>query len=182
MFCRFSFSIMFFAHSKYPLLWLISANYQDTNFRTKILMAVSGESAKGTLTRFVLIVWMFVVLIINSSYTANLTSLLTVQRLSSSVKGLDSLISSSGPIGYQVGSFAMDYLIEELNIDESRLVPLNGPNDYADALDLGPQNGGVAAIVDELPYIELFLSDNCRYMTVGQEFTRSSWGFVCLWP
>ncbi|XP_042392787.1 glutamate receptor 3.5-like isoform X1 [Zingiber officinale] len=147
----FSFSIMFFAHR---------------------------ESAKSTLTRFVLIVWMFVVLIINSSYTAGLTSLLTVRQLSSNIKGLESLISGSYPIGFQVGSFVRDYMIEDLSIDESRLVPLNGPNEYADALDLGPQNGGVAAVVDELPYVELFLSDNCRYMTVGQEFTRSGWGFA----
>lgn len=120
------------------------------------------------------------VLIINSSYTASLTSILTVQQLSSGIQGLDSLISSSDPIGYQVGSFAKNYMMEELNIAESRLVSLNNPEAYARALELGPKNGGVAAIVDELPYIELFLSNNCKYTTVGQEFTKSGWGFVSI--
>ncbi|GAB4824957.1 hypothetical protein Ancab_007829 [Ancistrocladus abbreviatus] len=76
------------------------------------------------------------------------------------------------------GSFARKYLVDELNILESRIVNL-GPHAYASALQRGPKNGGVAAIVDELPYIELFLSSvNCRYKIVGQEFTKSGWGFV----
>ncbi|KAE8773691.1 Glutamate receptor 3.4 [Hordeum vulgare] len=149
--CWFSFSTMFFAHR---------------------------ENTSSALGRFVLLVWLFVVLIINSSYTASLTSLLTVQELTSGVKGLDSLISSSSAIGYQVGSFARNYLVEELNIADSRLVPLNSPSDYARALELGSGNGGVAAIIDELPYVEIFLSKYCKFKTVGQVFTKSGWGFA----
>lgn len=53
--------------------------------------------------------------------------------------------------------------------------------DYAIALQRGPSGGGVAAIVDELPYIELFLSStNCKFRTVGSEFTKSGWGFVSI--
>ncbi|KAG8099822.1 hypothetical protein GUJ93_ZPchr0013g35312 [Zizania palustris] len=149
--CWFSFSTMFFAHR---------------------------ENTVSVLGRCVLLVWLFVVLIINSSYTASLTSLLTVQQLTSGIQGLDSLISSSSAIGYQVGSFARSYLVEELHIAESRLVPLNSPSDYARALELGPGNGGVAAIIDELPYVEIFLSKYCKFKTVGQVFTKSGWGFA----
>jgi glutamate receptor, ionotropic, plant len=49
---------------------------------------------------------------------------------------------------------------------------------YAKALELGPHHGGVAAIVDERPYIELFLSTQCNFTIVGSEFTKSGWGFV----
>ncbi|KAG6526862.1 hypothetical protein ZIOFF_016865 [Zingiber officinale] len=136
------------------------------------------ENTVSTLGRFVLIIWLFVVLIINSSYTASLTSILTVQQLSSGIHGLDSLISSSDPIGYQVGSFAKNYMMEELNIAESRLVSLNNPKAYERALELGPKNGGVAAIVDEFAYVELFMSTNCKYRPVGQEFTKNGWGFA----
>lgn len=136
------------------------------------------ENTVSTLGRFVLLIWLFVVLIINSSYTASLTSMLTVQQLSSGIDGLDSLISSKDAIGYQVGSFAKNYMIENLNIRASRLVALGGPDEYARMLDLGPKAGGVAAIVDELPYVQLFLSKYCRFQTVGQEFTKSGWGFV----
>ncbi|KAI5565566.1 hypothetical protein BDE02_14G130400 [Populus trichocarpa] len=137
------------------------------------------ENTVSTLGRFVLIIWLFVVLIINSSYTASLTSILTVQQLTSRIEGIDSLVSSNEPIGIQDGSFARNYLMDELNIAGSRLVILKSQQEYSTALQLGPKNGGVAAIVDELPYIELFLSStNCKFRTVGQEFTKSGWGFA----
>ncbi|KAJ8458197.1 hypothetical protein OPV22_031123 [Ensete ventricosum] len=147
-------------------------------FSLSTMFFAQKERTVSALGRFVLIVWLFVVLIINSSYTASLTSILTVERLSSGIQGLDSLIQSSDPIGYQVGSFAKNYMMEELNIADSRLVSLNDPEDYRRALELGPQGGGVAAIVDELPYVELFLSTNCKFKTVGQEFTKGGWGFA----
>ncbi|KAL2459910.1 Glutamate receptor 3.2 [Abeliophyllum distichum] len=132
------------------------------------------ENTVSSLGRMVLIIWLFVVLIINSSYTASLTSILTVQQLSSSIKGIESLITSSDLIGFQVGSFAENYLREELNIAKSRLVPLGSPEEYADALE----RGSVTAVVDERPYVDLFLSKYCRFQIVGQEFTKSGWGFA----
>jgi hypothetical protein len=119
------------------------------------------------------------VLIINSSYTASLTSILTVQQLSTGITGLDNLVASALPIGYQAGKFVRNYLIDELNIPESRLVPLSTVQEYADALNRGPKNGGVAAIVDEMPCVEIFLSSHCKFRIVGQEFTKEGWGFVC---
>lgn len=137
------------------------------------------ENTVSTLGRLVLIIWLFVVLIINSSYTASLTSILTVQQLTSRIEGIDTLISSTEPIGIQDGSFAWNYLIDELNIAANRLVKLKSHAEYAIALQRGPNGGGVAAIVDELPYIELFLSStNCKFRTVGSEFTKSGWGFA----
>uniref|UniRef100_A0A0E0E5D5 Glutamate receptor n=1 Tax=Oryza meridionalis TaxID=40149 RepID=A0A0E0E5D5_9ORYZ len=147
----FSFSTMFFAHR---------------------------QNTVSALGRFVLIIWLFVVLIINSSYTASLTSILTVQQLATGITGLDSLLSSALPIGYQAGKFTRNYLIEELNVPESHLVPLNTIDEYADALNRGPKDGGVAAIVDEMPYIEIFLSYHCNFRIVGQEFTKEGWGFA----
>ncbi|KAK1419383.1 hypothetical protein QVD17_28550 [Tagetes erecta] len=132
------------------------------------------ENTVSTLGRLVLFIWLFVVLIINSSYTASLTSILTVQQLSSPIRGIDSLISTNERIGFQVGSFAENYLIEELNIPKSRLVALGSPQEYAEKLGAGI----VAAIVDERPYIDLFLASNCRFQVVGQEFTKSGWGFA----
>ncbi|XP_031477374.1 glutamate receptor 3.3-like [Nymphaea colorata] len=146
----FSFSTMFFAHR---------------------------EEVVSVLGRLVLIMWLFVVLIVNSSYTASLTSILTVQQLSSPITGIDSLISSGEPIGFQVGSFAEKYLID-LGVRKSRLIELGSPEAYAAALEKGPANGGVAAVVDERPYIDLFLSKYCKFSVRGNEFTKSGWGLV----
>uniref|UniRef100_A0A5B6ZAM6 Glutamate receptor n=1 Tax=Davidia involucrata TaxID=16924 RepID=A0A5B6ZAM6_DAVIN len=132
------------------------------------------ENTVGALGRMVLIIWLFVVLIINSSYTASLTSILTVQQLSSPIQGIESLITSNKPIGFQTGSFAENYLSDELNIAKSRLVPLGSPEEYAGALE----RGTVAAVVDERPYIDLFLSSYCKFSIVGQQFTKNGWGFA----
>lgn len=126
----------------------------------------------------VMMIWLFLLMVITSSYTANLTSFLTVQQLSSPIKGIDSLIASNQPIGFQEGSFAQSYLRDVLNIDQSKLVSLGSPEAYEKALLLGPNDGGVAAIVDELPYVELFLSQRKGFGIIGLPFTKSGWGFV----
>ncbi|KAL4572626.1 hypothetical protein LXL04_019406 [Taraxacum kok-saghyz] len=91
---------------------------------------------------------------------------------------IDSLKSSKDRIGYQDNSFVKNYLVDEIGISEDRLFPLVLPEDYEKALNDGPENGGVVAIVDERPYIELFLSTRCQFSIVGQDFTRNGWGFA----
>ncbi|XP_059440451.1 glutamate receptor 3.6-like [Corylus avellana] len=107
-------------------------------FSFSTLFTAHREKIDSALGRLVLLIWLFVVLILNSSYTASLTSILTVEQLSYSVKGIESLIISDDPIGYQRGSFTENYLIEELNIHKSRLVPLNSAEEYEKALNDGP--------------------------------------------
>uniref|UniRef100_A0A803NIW8 Homoserine kinase n=1 Tax=Cannabis sativa TaxID=3483 RepID=A0A803NIW8_CANSA len=143
-------------------------------FSLSTMFFAHRENTMSTLGRFVMLIWLFVVLIITSSYTANLTSILTVQHLSSPITGIDTLVTSNQPVGFQVGSFAENYLREELNIPQSRLVALGSPQEYAMALE----NGTVAAVIDERPYIELFLSEHCMFAIRGQEFTKSGWGFA----
>uniref|UniRef100_A0A0A9AR16 Ionotropic glutamate receptor C-terminal domain-containing protein n=1 Tax=Arundo donax TaxID=35708 RepID=A0A0A9AR16_ARUDO len=147
-------------------------------FSFSTLFFAHREDTRSTLGRFVIIIWLFVVLIIQSSYTASLTSILTVQQLSSPITGIDALIASEKPIGFQVGSFAESYLVHELGVAPSRLKALGSPDEYKRALELGPRKGGVTAIVDERPYIDLFLMDHQKFAIVGSEFTKSGWGFA----
>ncbi|GFY87740.1 glutamate receptor 3.6 [Actinidia rufa] len=139
------------------------------------------ESTISALGRILLVIWLFVVLIINSSYTASLTSILMLQQLSSQVKGFETLLTTNDPIGYQQGSYTGVYLTNECGIHKSRLIPLNSSEDYAEALRKGPKNGGVAAVVNQRVFIELFLSTRCEFSIVGQEFAKSGWGFAFPW-
>lgn len=138
----------------------------------------TNNNTVSSLSKMVMIVWLFLLMVITASYTASLTSILTVEQLSSPITGIDSLIATNWPIGYQVGSFAYSYLTDNLFVSRSRLVSLGSPEEYALALRNGPSGGGVAAIVDELPYVELFLSKETEFGIIGQPFTRSSWGFA----
>ncbi|PON83854.1 Ionotropic glutamate receptor [Trema orientale] len=147
-------------------------------FSFSTLFKRNQEDTVSPLGRMVMVVWLFLLMVITSSYTASLTSILTVQQLSSPITGIDSLIATNSPIGYQVGSFVYNYLTEILYIPSTRLVSLRSPEEYERALRQGPSNGGVAAIIDELPYVELFLSEQTDFGIIGQAFTRSGWGFA----
>ncbi|PIN07943.1 hypothetical protein CDL12_19475 [Handroanthus impetiginosus] len=51
--------------------------------------------------------------------------------------------------------------------------------EYDEALSKGSKNGGVAAIVDELPYIRLFLAKYChKYTIVGPTYRTAGFGFA----
>ncbi|XP_019239100.1 PREDICTED: glutamate receptor 3.7-like isoform X2 [Nicotiana attenuata] len=147
-------------------------------FSFSTLFKTNQENTVSTLGRMVMVVWLFLLLVITSSYTASLTSILTVQQLSSPITGIESLITSSSFIGYQVGSFAYSYLRDNLNISPSRLISLRSPEEFESALRRGSGNGGVMAIVDELPYVELFLQNRTDFGIIGRPFTKSGWGFA----
>ncbi|WCJ37575.1 glutamate receptor 5 [Euphorbia peplus] len=148
-------------------------------FSFTTLFKTNQETVVSPLGRMVMLVWLFLLMVVTASYTANLTSILTLQQLSSPITGIESLVASNGPIGYQVGSFAFGYLSETLYVPPYRLVSLKSPLEYERALRLGPNNaGGVAAIVDELPYVELFLANQTEFGIIGNQFTRAGWGFA----
>ena len=140
----------------------------------------TGEKVVNNWSRFVLIIWIFVVLILTQSYTASLASMLTVQRLQPSVVDVDELIRNGDFVGYQGNSFVREFLIKELNFSESKLRAY-ATDEYHEALSRGSKNGGVGAIFDEIPYIRLFLAKYCsEYTMVGPTYKSDGFGFVSL--
>ncbi|KAJ0984987.1 hypothetical protein J5N97_003343 [Dioscorea zingiberensis] len=102
--------------------------------------------------------------------------MLTVQQLQPTITDLSELARSAGKVGYLNDSF-MPGLLKGLNFNESRLIPFNSPDEYDEALS----NGTVAAIVDEIPYIKVFLSDpkHCgKYTMVGPTYKTDGFGFA----
>ena len=69
-------------------------------------------------------------------------------------------------------------MVDVLGIPKSRMRAIGSPEEYTKALELGPENGGFVAVVDECPYIEVFLSTYCQFTIVGSEFNKAGWGFV----
>ncbi|KAJ4903428.1 Glutamate receptor 3.7 [Raphanus sativus] len=148
-------------------------------FSFSTLFGRNHEDTKSNLARLVMIFWLFLLMVLTASYKAEITSILTVQQLPSTITGIDSLRASEVPIGYQSGTFTFEYLTYSLGMARSRLVALDSPEDYERALKLGPTAlGGVAAIVDELPYIELFLAERTGFKIVGDPFMNRGWGFA----
>ncbi|XP_052181358.1 glutamate receptor 2.9-like [Diospyros lotus] len=136
------------------------------------------EKVISNLSRFVAIVWMFVVLVVTSSYTASLTSMLTVQKLQPTVTDINVLIKSGEYIGYQEGSFVGGLLKSSYN-DPPKLKTYDTLQKFDEALSNGSKNNGVAAIVDELPYLRLLLAKYCnKYIMVGPTYKTAGFGFA----
>ncbi|XP_048133955.1 glutamate receptor 2.8-like [Rhodamnia argentea] len=148
-------------------------------FSFSTLVFAHRERIANNLTRLVLIVWVFVVLILTQSYTANLASFLTVQRLRPKFVDVQDLIRDHLFVGYQKGSFVRGLLVQQLKFDESKLIPYGSPKEYHEALSKGSDNGGVAAIFDELPYMKIFLARYCnKYQMVGPTYKTDGFGFA----
>lgn len=138
----------------------------------------AGEKLENLLSRIVVIIWVFVVLILTSSYTASLTSMLTVQQLQPTVTDLHELQNNGEYVGYPINSFVKGLLMQ-LNFDERRMRGYSYTDEYVEALKKGSHSGGVAAIVHEIPYIKQFLSKYCKgYMMVGPIYKTAGFGFV----
>ncbi|XP_030458971.2 glutamate receptor 2.1-like [Syzygium oleosum] len=148
-------------------------------FSFSTLVFAHREKIANNLTRLVLIVWVFVVLILTQSYTANLASFLTVQRMTPKFVDVQDLIRDRHFVGYQKGSFVRGLLVGQLKFDESKLIPYGSPEEYHKALSKGSEKGGVAAIFDELPYIQLFLARYCnKYRMVGPTYKADGLAFA----
>ncbi|KAJ4816509.1 glutamate receptor 2.2 [Rhynchospora pubera] len=148
-------------------------------FAFSTLVFAHKEKLESNLSRFLVIIWVFVVLILTSSYTASLTSMLTVQQLQPSVTDVNQLLKQGDYVGFQDGSFVMELLLK-LGFDPGKLKNLTTADDYADALAKGSAKGGVAAIFDEIPYLKVFLSQYCEnnYAMVGPTYKTDGFGFV----
>ncbi|KAK7826726.1 glutamate receptor 2.2 [Quercus suber] len=136
-------------------------------FSFSTLAFAHREKVVNNWSRFVLVIWIFLVLILTQSYTASLTSILTVQRLQPMFVDIKEIKKNGYFVGYQKNSFVKELLKEQFDIHESKLKPYETPEEYHEALSNGTHNGGVAAIFDEIPYLKIFLSNYpSKYTTV----------------
>ena len=132
----------------------------------------------SNLSRFLLIIWFMVVLILTQSYTASLTSMLTVQELRPTITDVNELIRSKQTVGCHNGSIVFE-LLKSMNFDESRLLAYNMPEEMDELFRKGSGNGGIAAAFDELPYMKLFLAKYCsKYIMAGPTYKTNGFGFV----
>ena len=138
----------------------------------------AGERVESILARLVVVVWVFVLLVITSSYTANLSSMLTVQKLQPTETDVHELLKRGEYVGYRTSSYVRE-LLEQLGFERSKIRASTNPDDFADALDKGSKNGGIAAAIHEVPYIKLFLAKHCKgYTMVGPIYKSEGFGFV----
>ncbi|KAL7594815.1 hypothetical protein Lser_V15G30828 [Lactuca serriola] len=147
-------------------------------FSFSTLFFAQKEKMVCNLSRFVVMVWLFVVLVLTSSYTASFASMLTVQKLQPTVTNIYELIARGENVGYQDGSYVRD-MLKDMGFPSSKLKNYSSFQEYADALSNGSKNNGVAAIVDDVPYLKMLMAKNCnKYLMVGPTYKSAGFGFA----
>ncbi|KAL6655544.1 hypothetical protein ACP70R_006370 [Stipagrostis hirtigluma subsp. patula] len=170
------------------VVWLLEFLGNKTNVRglipsklgIMIFFSLFGNNdrVERFLSQIVLIVWVFCFLLLGSCYTANLTTMLTVQQLNSNVTDIHVLLRSGEYVGYRSGTY-VEGLLEELGFNKSRIKSYNTPDELESALSKGSKNGGIAAFVHEVPYIKLFLANYSHgYLMVGPFYKTAGFGFA----
>ncbi|KAL6206664.1 hypothetical protein ACLB2K_023913 [Fragaria x ananassa] len=119
------------------------------------------EKVFGNLTRVVFLIWLFVVLILTSSYTANLSSMLTVQRLQPNVTDMQMLVNSSSPVGVDGDSFLYTYMKDFIGFKQYNLINVSSEYSYTGNF----KNRTISAAFLELPYADVFLNKYCEGYT-----------------
>ncbi|XP_062005880.1 glutamate receptor 2.8-like [Rosa rugosa] len=125
----------------------------------------------SNLARFVVIVWCFVVLVLTQSYTASLSSLLTVQQLQPTDVSL--LLKNGDIVGLQEDSFVQG-ILEQVGFYPDKLRTYNSIERLHELFE----QGSISAAFDEAPYMKVFVSTYCsKYTVVETAFSKTDNGF-----
>ena len=119
--------------------------------------------------------WLFVVLILTSSYTASLSSMLTVQRLKPNVTDIEWLKRNNLKAGCDGDSFVIKYLENEIKFRSENIVKVDSEYKYQGEFE----NNSIAAAFLELPYEKVFITRYCKgYTATTPTYRFGGLGFV----
>lgn len=122
-----------------------------------------------------MVIWLFVALVITQTYTASLTSFLTIEKLTQVDVTVGSLVRDRVRVGCDKNSFVVKHL-EGLGFSPSNIKAYY-EDDYARALS----SGEIEAAFLESPHARVFLAKNCKGFTTAKETVKvGGFGFVCV--
>ncbi|CAI7865149.1 unnamed protein product [Closterium sp. NIES-54] len=136
------------------------------------LFRLPEKPVRTLIARIVLALWLLVTFVVVTSFTANMTSIITVNMLTVPSLDVNSVINANNPIAYQAGSFIEGYLTQ-LGVQKHNMVPLSSAEEYSSAL----VTGRVKVVVDEDPYLDLLRTNHCSMAQVKQPYSFLSMSF-----
>ncbi|KAK1556679.1 hypothetical protein Q3G72_010032 [Acer saccharum] len=144
-------------------------------FTFSSLFFAHRERIYSNLTRVVVVVWLFVVLILISSYAASLSSMLTVKRLKPSVTDIEWLKRNNLKVGCDGDSFVREYLENVLGFKSDNILNVSSEYNYQEEF----KNNIIAAAFLEVPYEKVFITRHCEGYTATAPTNRfGGLGFV----
>ncbi|KAL6197223.1 hypothetical protein ACLB2K_032832 [Fragaria x ananassa] len=145
----------------------------STWFTFSSLFFAHREKVYSNLTRIVFIVWLFVVLILSSSYTANLSSMLTIRRLSPNVTDIEMLRRTNSLVGCDKDSFVRNYLENVLGFNRNAVVVIKSS---CEPEEIRQKN--LSAVFLELPYAQVFMDKHKGYTLTQPTYNFGGFSFV----
>ncbi|PON65079.1 Ionotropic glutamate receptor [Parasponia andersonii] len=144
-------------------------------FSVTMLFFAQREPLKCNLARLVLAPWLFVILVATASFTASLTSMMTVSQLRPSVTDIETLQRTNAPVGCNGNSFIVRYLVNTLNFKPENIKNLSSVDDYPDAF----AKGDIAAAFFVAPHAKVFLAKYCHgFIRAGPTYKLGGFGFA----
>lgn len=137
---------------------------------TLVTVGYGDKTPKSIPGRIVATIWMFSSVLLISYFTASITSILTVQQLSSNIGSLEDF--GDKLIGTVANTFAAEYLKSQ----KANLLLFDNINEAIAAL----QQGKVRAVVYDAPVLRHYAitKGRGRVRVVGEVFARQSYGIV----
>jgi len=139
----------------------------------------AGEPIKSHLSRLVLAPWFFVILIVTASFTAGLTSAMTVSHFKPSVLDVKTLQKTNAKVGCNQNSFIVKYLIDVLKFKPENIRRVQSMKDYPGAFE----RGDITAAFFTAPHAKVFVAKYCTgYTILGPIVNLGGLGFVSSSP
>lgn len=137
---------------------------------TMVTVGYGDRTARSALGRLIAMVWMFLSLFLVASFTANITSQLTVNRFLGAIQGPEDLPGQA--IATVEGSTAAQYL-------EAQRLPYSGVQAIEDAYEL-LESGEVDALVYDSPVLLYYArgAGQGRVQVVGEVFEPQDYGIA----
>ncbi|KAI9198225.1 hypothetical protein LWI28_012065 [Acer negundo] len=144
-------------------------------FTFSSLFYAHREKVHSNFSRTVVVLWLFVVFVLTSSYTACLSSLLTVQRLQPNVTDINFLKHNNLNVGCDNDSFVKNYLTNVLRFPSNNVISFeNNESTYLKEFE----TNNIAAFFLERPYETVFLNKYCKKYTTTTTYRFGGFGFV----
>lgn len=119
--------------------------------------------------------WFFVALILTQSYTASLSSMLTLQNIKPSTITIEWLRANNAPVGCDNETFVCNYLINVLKFDSHNIRGISNTSSYDDHF----KNRSISALFLEKPYEKAFFMLYCKgYVSTTLPYRFGGFGFV----
>ncbi|XP_062023537.1 glutamate receptor 2.7-like isoform X1 [Rosa rugosa] len=144
-------------------------------FSVTVLFFVQRERVQSNWARLVLAPWLVVILVVTATFTASLTSMMTISRVQPSVLNVETLKEENGTVGCNGNSFIVRYLIDVLEFRPENIKRISSISDYPKAF----QNGDIQAAFFVAPHAKVFLACYCKgYTKAGPIYKPSGFAFV----